>query len=184
MPSRPAPRLAALAAVLLASVAAGQDPSRWPTPPANWWRSLGTGTRATYEMKQGPRAARRVMKVEQVEGSRVTVSFEQTDGTAAPCRMSATLDVADPVDVGDLALPEGARLTKVRTEAIQVGGRELTCDVYEVALEGPLGKVSITAWHCPKLPPVFMGGVVKLASRVAGIEASISLVEYEGELLP
>jgi hypothetical protein len=98
--------------------------------------------------------------------------------------MSATLDVADPVDVGDLGLPEGARLTKVRSETLKVGARELTCDVYVVTLEGPLGKVSITAWHCPKLPPVFMGGVVKLESRVAGIEASITLAEYEGDLLP
>jgi hypothetical protein len=111
------------------------------------------------------------------------VSLEQREGEAPAVRQRASLDVTDPEDTGDLSLPEGATLTKTGTETLKVGGRSLACDKYDVVLPGPRGQVTMTTWHCPRLPPVFMGGVVKLVSRSGGVEATITLVEYEGKLL-
>ncbi|MCO5170816.1 MAG: hypothetical protein M9894_31190 [Planctomycetes bacterium] len=191
LPLRPAACLAPVAllgALLGVGLAAGQDLARWPAPPEGWWRRLEGGERAVYALTQGPRTGRRVMTVERIEGSRVTVSFEQAyghDGShdAPAARHAATIDLADPTDAGDLTLPEGARLTRVGREEVKVGERAFACDVYEVALEGPRGAVAMKAWHAPALPPVFMGGVVKLTSRLAGHEASIALTEYKGALL-
>lgn len=188
-PTRPAAWLAPVAllvALLGGGLAIGQDPARWPAPPEGWWRRLEGGERAVYALTQGQRTGRRVMVVERIEGSRVTVSFEQAHGDAGeapPARQSATIDLADPTEAGDLTLPEGARLTRVGREELKVGARAFACDVYEVALEGPRGAVAMKAWHAPSLPPVFMGGVVKLTSRLAGHEASITLTEYQGALL-
>jgi hypothetical protein len=167
---------------LLAGLAVAQD-ARWPAPPDGWWRGLTGDERATYELRQGPRAGRRTLAIERVEGSRLTVSDEQREADGAPRRQSSTIDVQDPQDVGDLALPPGARLERTGQEELKVGERSLTCDVYDVTLQGPRGVVSMTTWHCPRLPPVFMGGVVKLVSRAGGIEASLTLVEYHGKLI-
>ncbi len=177
-------RAAALgAALLLAGVCAAQELTRWPTPPDGWWRSLDAGEQATYELTQGGLSGRRVMIVERIEGSRVTVSFEQSVGDAPAVRQLATIDLADPTDQGDLALPEGARLTRVRAEEVAVGERKLACDVYDVVIDGPQGPITMTTWHAPKLPPVFMGGVVKLTSKAAGAQATVTLVDYKGRLL-
>lgn len=184
-----APRAAWLAcAALLAltglvGVAAAQELTRWPTPPDGWWDVLEAGEQATYVLSQGGQEGRRVMTVERLEGSRVTVSFEQSVGGGAPIRQLATVDLADPTDQGDLALPEGATLTRRGAEELKVGDRLLRCDVYDVVVEGPAGRVALTTWHAAKLPPVFMGGVVKLTSTSGGGEASITLVEYKGRLL-
>ncbi len=177
-------RAAGLALVTaLIGVAAGQELTRWPAPPDGWWRSLDAGEQATYELSQGGLTGRRVMIVERIEGSRVTVSFEQSIGGAPAVRQLATVDLADPTDQGDLALPEGAKLTRVRAEEVAVGDRRLACDVYEVVIDGPQGAIMMTTWHAPKLPPVFMGGVVKLTSSAGGAKASITLVDYKGRLL-
>lgn len=188
MTETPTTTLRAAAAALglvcaLVGVAAAQELTRWPTPPDGWWRSLDAGEQATYELQQGGLSGRRVMIVERIEGSRVTVSFEQSVGAAPAVRQLATVDLADPTDQGDLALPEGARLTRVRAEEVAVGDRRLSCDVYDVVIDGPQGAITMTTWHAPKLPPVFMGGVVKLTSKAAGLEASITLVDYKGRLL-
>lgn len=170
-------------AVALVGAALGQELTRWPAPPDGWWRSLDAGEQATYELRQGGLTGRRVMTVERIEGSRVTVSFEQAIGGAPPVRQMATIDLADPTDQGDLALPEGTKIVRVRAEEVAVGERTLPCDVYEVAIEGPKGPIRMTTWHSSKLPPVFMGGVVKLESSVGGAEASVALVDYKGRLL-
>jgi len=167
----------------LAGLATAQDLARWPAPKDGWWRELEAGEQATYEMVQGPRAGRRVMRVERVEGSRVTVSFQQQQGDETPAVQTTTIDLADPTDAGDLELPEGATLKKVGSEDVKVGDRALRCDRYEVALDGPTGHIAMTTWHSAQLPPVFMGGVVKLESTASGIKASITLVDYQGRLL-
>jgi hypothetical protein len=181
---RPLAAAAAIVALFgLGGLALAQDLARWPAPRDGWWRALEAGEQATYEMVQGPRAGRRIMRVERVEGSRVTVSFQQQQGDEPAAVQTTTIDLADPTDAGDLDLPEGARLKKVGSEDVKVGERALRCDRYEVSLDGPLGKVAMTTWHSSQLPPVFMGGVVKLESSAGGIKATITLVDYQGKLL-
>src|SRR5262245_43121220 len=114
-------RRAAAALVLLAALAGAQDAPRWPAPPDGWWRSLQGGERATYAVSQGPRTCRRTLAVDAVDGSRITISDEQREGEAPPRRQSTTIDVADPLDVGDLTLPEGAHFTRTGQERVRVG---------------------------------------------------------------
>lgn len=197
MPPRPSSttQRVALLLGLLAGLGAGagalrdaraQEPARWPAPPAGWWTSLKGGERATYEVRQGERATRRVLRLERVEGARLTLSLDERSpdgGTPLSCA-TATIDAEGDDVQGDLNLPEGAKLARAGQETVTVGPLHLACDVYEVTIVSPLGPVTMTAWHCPRLPPVFMGGTVKLRSQAAGAEATIALVAYEGELLP
>lgn len=181
-PRRPALAVAA-ALIAAAGLATAQEIARWPAPRDGWWRELEAGEQATYELVQGGRAGRRVMRVERIEGSRVTVSFQQQHGDEPAARQTATIDLADPTEAGDLELPEGASLKKVGAEDVKVGERALRCDRYEVSLQGPMGPIAMTTWHSTQLPPVFMGGVVKLESSAGGIRARITLVDYQGKLL-
>jgi hypothetical protein len=180
-----APLLLALLLGAGAVVGLAQDPVRWPTPPAGWWSGLQGGERATYEVRQGEHAARRVLRLEKVEGAELTLSLEERtpDGATRLGCASATIDASGDEVQGDLNLPAGATLTRAGAETLVVGARSLACDIYEVTIKGPLGRVTMTAWHCPRLPPVFMGGTVKLRSKAEGVEATITLVDYEGQLL-
>jgi hypothetical protein len=182
------PSLRSFAALLLllagAWPAAAQDQRaqdvRWPTPPTAWWEQLEPGWEATYEIHQGDQVQfRQVIKIEAVDGSEVTIKVTMFAGEMPMEPVTITQDLADAQ--GDLTsgLPDTAAVTRVGQEELVVSGQTFECTIYDVEVDG----VTIRAWHCPGLAPLFTAGNVKVETEQMGRDCTITLVGYTGGLL-
>ena len=68
---------------------------------------------------------------------------------------------------------------QIESTTCQVGGLELDCTLYEIVVEETTSRV----WHAPAIPPVFMGGVVRVEATMGGQTFETTMTSYSGALL-
>ncbi len=171
----------------------------FPIPVEGWWKSLKGGETAVYETVAIPEDqfsryfyinTKRVIIIEKVEGSNITVSRKYFLKGREPFKKTETFDVAnDP------------RYTEGRTEGhispeyvlkerndtiIEAGGQRYNCTIYDV--ESKVAKVTKGEWWVsPQLPPIINEGLVKIVVRLKNGNKDYiletTLKSYNGSLL-
>ena len=183
--------------IVTGSAAAQTD---WPTPPDNWWTALDDGgyPSATFEVNMGM-AMTITQSIESVEGAQITMSTTVSMmGNAMPGQRQV-IDATTLTPQGSIALMQGfggppsgnqptpeqalaamnAMVDRIEDTTCQVGGQELECTVYEVALEGMTSRI----WHAPAIPPVFMGGIVRSEASMTGQSFVTTMTSYSGAVI-
>ena len=150
----------------------------WPTPPEGWWKDLRGGETATYELTMDSSAMKMVITIDKIERSLITFNTQTFMGGQSMPKHIQTIDARDPLAVGG-NLPPGATVEKGEETSIQVGHKTFNCTIYRVEFEGLKMKV----WHSSQLPRIFSGGNVKAESGSQGMNSTVTLKAYNGNLL-
>ena len=187
--------------VLTCAIPAGSVEAQfnWPIPPANWWTDLDAGDypSATFEMNMGM-SMTITQSIETVSGTQITVSTAMSMmGNSMPGQSqvidAATMTPAGAVEMiqsfggleGNQMTPEEARaameamVSRIESTTCRVGGLELDCTLYEIVVEETTNRL----WHAPAIPPVFMGGVVRLEATMGDQTFETTMTSYSGALL-
>jgi len=188
-----------LSALVLSLVTAASASAQveWPTPPENWWTELTAGNypSATYDVNMGM-VVTMTQTVQAVEGARITLATAVSMmGNPMPAQ-SQVIDATTLTPEGGLAMLQGAvggnanpqaaaqnmnaMITEIGETTCEVGELELACTEYQLVSQGLTSRV----WHAPRIPPIFLGGIVRAEATMAGISMVTSLSSYSGALLP
>ncbi len=154
------------------------------TAPDGWWEQVEAGCEGVYEIATPRMPMTQTLTVESVEGSLVTISVSVSMGGQTMPPQSQSVDFAEenPTDITG-SLPPGSEVEEIGEETIEVDGVSFECTIYDVTMDQMGQTVTMRMWLCPQLPPVFMGGLVKLEQESDEGTTTVTLTSFTGSPL-